>query len=666
LLLPAVSFKPRRVKTVVHAKGATNVSRTEYAYDLNGNRSRESIARKAGAQATTYVYDSADRLTQTSVVEANQTVTTDYVLDAVSNRSKETVTTTPSSGSATSSVKSFTYDGRNQLTGITDSLAGNTVLAYDQQGNLTSKTLGNDQTYYRYNARDNLISVTRNSTLLGSYSNDHLGLRIEKEAKDPLQPGAPPVRLRTLWDGRNAFQDSSTDGAVVSRYESDGHHPVSMWSSIDGSQALHHDALGSIVATTDMAGAIKSETIYDAYGNVQERTGSSANKFGYTGHQMDQESGLIYFQARYYDPSIGRFITQDPFEGDVDTPASLHHYLYAYANPTVYVDLTGYYARDAGDVQSRMDADSTCAKSGDCKRKEELKQASQARDRNLTQCASTDTCRAGVDEANRGIDSLQARQKEIMEMQKAGLTVDPVSGRNLMAEYTALDAAQGGSTSAAISAGYAKSIRNAMREGKELTPEEEAYRISGLMMAASVRLERITKERISSPGTHTDGKSTTASNKKAVPEQKTHVAEPSPRHVPVGDEPYSGKNGVSDGAMAHAVAGKKVPNPGGRLGKQSTRQQIDDVATEMERRGWTITNGGSGNRNFPEEYLPGPNGGRKGSSFPDITATKNGKTLRVNTVDTRADGITPTTREANNAARIRAQTGEHVLLIPKK
>ncbi|WP_200960831.1 HNH/ENDO VII family nuclease [Duganella sp. Root198D2] len=57
---------------------------------------------------------------------------------------------------------------------------------------------------------------------------------------------------------------------------------------------------------------------------------------------MDAETGLVYFQARYYDPQLGRFITQDPYEGDWNTPLSLHHYLYAYANPTVYVDLNGY------------------------------------------------------------------------------------------------------------------------------------------------------------------------------------------------------------------------------------------------------------------------------------------------------------------------------------
>lgn len=100
----------------------------------------------------------------------------------------------------------------------------------------------------------------------------------------------------------------------------------------------------------------------------------------------------------------------------------------------------------------------------------------------------------------------------------------------------------------------------------------------------------------------------------------------------------------------------------GRLGNEATRAHIADVASEMEKRGWKIT-GGGGRR--PEEYLPGPGGSRRGSSYPDITATKNGKTLRVNTVDTRADGVTLTTREATNAARIRTQTGEHVLTIPK-
>jgi hypothetical protein len=106
-----------------------------------------------------------------------------------------------------------------------------------------------------------------------------------------------------------------------------------------------------------------------------------------------------------------------------------------------------------------------------------------------------------------------------------------------------------------------------------------------------------------------------------------------------------------------------APKGGGRLGSSTTRAHVKEVAEEMKGRGWEITDGGG---RFPEEYLPGPGGARAGSSFPDITATKNGRTLRVNTVDTLRDGVTPTAREARNAARIRQQTpGDHLLLIPK-
>jgi hypothetical protein len=101
---------------------------------------------------------------------------------------------------------------------------------------------------------------------------------------------------------------------------------------------------------------------------------------------------------------------------------------------------------------------------------------------------------------------------------------------------------------------------------------------------------------------------------------------------------------------------------GGRLGSQATRDQIADVAGKLENKGWKITGGGG---KAPEEYIPGPSG-TKGSSYPDITAQKNGQTLRVNTIDTRANGVTPTTREANNATRIQSQKpNDTLILVPK-
>jgi RHS repeat-associated protein len=104
---------------------------------------------------------------------------------------------------------------------------------------------------------------------------------------------------------------------------------------------------------------------------------------------------------------------------------------------------------------------------------------------------------------------------------------------------------------------------------------------------------------------------------------------------------------------------------GGRLGNASTRAQNAAIADSLESRGFTVTGGGG---RFPEEHLKGPGGGRKGGTFVDVTAVRDGKTVRVQTIDTRADGVTPTTREANAATRIRAQQqrGDHTVLIPKR
>lgn len=87
------------------------------------------------------------------------------------------------------------------------------------------------------------------------------------------------------------------------------------------------------------------------------------------------------------------------------------------------------------------------------------------------------------------------------------------------------------------------------------------------------------------------------------------------------------------------------------------------MADELERRGFEITGGGG---RFPETYIPGPGGARKGSAYPDITATKNDRTIYVNTVDTLKDGTTMTARESRNAAKIRAlKPRDHLITIPK-
>ena len=66
-------------------------------------------------------------------------------------------------------------------------------------------------------------------------------------------------------------------------------------------------------------------------------------RFGFTGHQRgpQQEPDLYYAQQRWYNAATGRFISEDPLLGNPTNPPSLHRYLYAFANPTVFVDPLG-------------------------------------------------------------------------------------------------------------------------------------------------------------------------------------------------------------------------------------------------------------------------------------------------------------------------------------
>src|SRR5205085_6382898 len=72
------------------------------------------------------------------------------------------------------------------------------------------------------------------------------------------------------------------------------------------SQAL----LGSVTALTDATGAVVQQYSYDPWGNAASATGV-ANPTQYTGREQD-ETGLMYYRARYYAPALGRFLSEDP------------------------------------------------------------------------------------------------------------------------------------------------------------------------------------------------------------------------------------------------------------------------------------------------------------------------------------------------------------------
>lgn len=66
------------------------------------------------------------------------------------------------------------------------------------------------------------------------------------------------------------------------------------------------------------------------------------NPFTYAGYQYDNESGLFYLNARYYDPVTARFITEDTYLGDKYDPLSLNLYTYCQNEPLMYIDPSGH------------------------------------------------------------------------------------------------------------------------------------------------------------------------------------------------------------------------------------------------------------------------------------------------------------------------------------
>lgn len=105
-----------------------------------------------------------------------------------------------------------------------------------------------------------------------------------------------------------------------------------------------YNAHGDVVMLMDTAtGEIAGTYRYDAFGNVIMQTGDPDNSITYAGYQFDEESGLYYLNARYYDSSTARFLTEDTFRGNYDDPLSLNRYTYCHNNPIMYTDPSGHF-----------------------------------------------------------------------------------------------------------------------------------------------------------------------------------------------------------------------------------------------------------------------------------------------------------------------------------
>jgi RHS repeat-associated protein len=105
---------------------------------------------------------------------------------------------------------------------------------------------------------------------------------------------------------------------------------------------IHDDALGSVRMEATSAVDVVFSSDYQPFGPGWSTTGRE--EFMYAGEPYDSATGFYLFGARYYDPSMGRFVTEDQYMGNLADPSSLDRYVYAEDNPEVYKDPTGHVA----------------------------------------------------------------------------------------------------------------------------------------------------------------------------------------------------------------------------------------------------------------------------------------------------------------------------------
>lgn len=103
----------------------------------------------------------------------------------------------------------------------------------------------------------------------------------------------------------------------------------------------HQDHLNSSSIITDAAGTKVEEIYYYPFGGTRTDTGSISVNHKYTSQELDGETGLYYYGARYYNPQLGRFISADSIVTDATDPQDFNRYTYVLNNPLIYVDPSG-------------------------------------------------------------------------------------------------------------------------------------------------------------------------------------------------------------------------------------------------------------------------------------------------------------------------------------
>jgi RHS repeat-associated protein len=322
-----------RISRYADLAGAQHVASSHYTYDAASR-----LTRLAHSPSTTppapgvvdglfayydYAYDAADRITQVSSK------------DGVSTYNYDVIDQLLGADYSFQGDESYTYDanGNRTNTGYTTG-ANNRLLSdgtynyeYDAEGNRTRRVniATGEVTEYSWDYRNRLVHVTVKSSggiVLGDfyYTYDVNDRRIAKSVDtDGAGPAAAEVE-RFVDDGNHIALTLDGAGQVTHRYLYGPNVDQILADENAAGEILWPlaDHQGTVRDLVSSDGTLRDHITYDAFGRVAAETGPSANdRFAYTGRELDPETGLYYYRARYYDAASGRFLAEDPlgFQG---------------------------------------------------------------------------------------------------------------------------------------------------------------------------------------------------------------------------------------------------------------------------------------------------------------------------------------------------------------
>jgi RHS repeat-associated protein len=275
-----------------------------------------------------YSYDNAGRLTDLENRKSDSGVISAYhfTLDDDGNRA-QVVKVEPIKPMLSETTIEYTYnDKKNRLLA-----AGATSFGYDSEGQLSDI----NDTLYAFDFQHRLVSTGGSSPY--QYSYDGMGRRLQA-----IRNG---TTTRYIYDAYGNLLAEADGNNNITRYYIYGKGLMAMVTASDDIYCYHSNAIGSTIAMTDQHQDIVNKYAYTPFGIIADEQEGVAQPFKYVGQfgVMAEPNGFYYMRARYYDPEVGRFITEDPIGfagGDVNL------YAYVQNNPINYTDPYGLLSYD--------------------------------------------------------------------------------------------------------------------------------------------------------------------------------------------------------------------------------------------------------------------------------------------------------------------------------